>query len=276
VRVLIVLLLAALAAFALGCQESGFDERKETARPLKVQHVKGESKVPGQAERVATLTLDTLDDTLALGVRPVLAVVPGDSLPRYLRGPAAGVETIEPLVPAGEKPAPGALAPLKAANPGVIVGRQGALFERLSLVAPTVIVEPGSGRWKLNLRLMGEALGRTNDAEALLTDYDRRVAGVRRLVDGRTRVGVVRAVEDGLRFAPRDSFAGTILADVGLQQVGSRRRADLLLVCQPEDEQIWVEGSFERGDVDLATWWGPGGMLEARAALSDLREILRR
>jgi iron complex transport system substrate-binding protein len=276
VRVLIVLLLAALAAFALGCQESGFDERKETARPLKVQHVKGESRVPGQAKRVATLTLDTLDDTLALGVRPVLAVVPGDSLPSYLRGPAAGVETIDPLVPAGETPAPGDLAPLKAANPGVIVGRQGALFERLSLIAPTVIVEPGSGRWKLNLRLMGEALGRTNDAEALLTDYDRRVAGVRRVVEGRPRVGVVRAVEDGLRFAPRDSFAGTILADVGLRQVGSLRRADLVLVSQPEDELIRVGGGSEQGDVDLATWWGPGGIIEARAALSDLRELMRR
>jgi iron complex transport system substrate-binding protein len=269
VRVLVVLLLAALAAFALGCQESGFDERKETARPLKVQHVKGESKVPGQAEHVAALTLDTLDDSLALGVRPVLAVVPGESLPRYLRGPAAGVETIAPV-------AAGELGVLRQAKPDLIVGRQGALFERLSLIAPTVIVEPGSGRWKLNLRLMGEALGRTNDAEALLTDYDRRVAAVRGVVQGRRRVAVVRAVEDGLRFAPRDSFAGTILADVGLQQVGSLRRADLVLVSQPESERIRVAGSFEQGDVDLATWWGPGGMIEARAALSDLREIMRR
>jgi iron complex transport system substrate-binding protein len=268
-RVLIVLLLAAVAAFALGCQESGFDERKETARPLKVQHVKGESKVPGQAKRPATLTLDTLDDSLALGVRPVLAVVPGDSLPGYLRGPAAGVKTIPPV-------AAGEFGALRKAKPDLIVGRQGVLFERLSLIAPTVIVEPGSGRWKLNLRLMGEALGRTNDAEALLTDYDRRVAGVRGVVEGRTRVAVVRAVEDGLRFAPRDSFAGTILADVGLRQVSSLRRADLVLVSQPESERIRVAGSFEQGDVDLATWWGPGGMIEARAALSDLREILRR
>src|SRR5918992_1623692 len=90
VRVPILLLLAALAAFALGCQESGFDERKETARPLKVQHVKGESKVPGQAERPATLTLDTLDDTLALGLRPVVAVAPGTALAgRGRGGPAA-------------------------------------------------------------------------------------------------------------------------------------------------------------------------------------------
>jgi iron complex transport system substrate-binding protein len=270
VRVLILLLLAAVAALALGCQESGFDERKETARPLKVQHVKGESKVPGQAERVATLTLDTLDDTLALGVRPVVAVVPGERLPGYLRRPAAGVETIPPV-------AAGELRAVRRARPDLIVGRQGALFEGLSLIAPTVIVEPGSGRWKLNLRLMGEALGRTNDAEGLLTDYDRRVAAVRRVVPGRPRVAVVRAVEDGWLFAPRDSFAGTILADVGVRQVASFRRADVVLLAQPVSERVrlGIEGVTPE-DVELATWWGPGGVVEARAALSDLRAILPR
>jgi iron complex transport system substrate-binding protein len=267
VRVLGILLLAALAVFALGCQESGFDERKETARPLKVQHVKGESKVPGQANRVATLTIDTLDDTLALGVRPVVAVVPGDRLPVYLRGRAAGVETIQPV-------AKGEMGAVRQAKPDLIVGRQGALFEQLSLIAPTVIVEPGSGRWKLNLRLMGEALGRTNDAEALLTGYDRRVAGVRRAVDGRPRVAVVRATQDGWLLAPRDSFAGTILADVGLRQVRSLRRADTVLVAQPESERVVLDGAFEKADVDLATWWGPGGLMAARAALADVRRIL--
>ena len=266
-RVLIVLLLAALAAFALGCQESGFDERKETARPLKVQHVKGESKVPGQAERPATLTLDTLDDTLALGLRPVVAAVPGDALPGYLRRPAAGVKTIPPV-------AAGRLGAVRKARPDVIVGRQGALFEGLSLIAPTVIVEPGSGRWKLNLRLMGEALGRTNDAEALLTDYDRRVAAVRS-ARGRPRVAVVRPVEDGWRFAPRDSFAGTILADAGVRQVRTAGTADVLLVSQRRQVELRVDGAFEQGDVDLRTWWGPGGVIQARAALAELRDVLR-
>jgi hypothetical protein len=110
---------------------------------------------------------------------------------------AGGVKAISPV-------AAGDLRAVRRAHPDLIVGRQGALFEGLSLIAPTVIVEPGSGRWKLNLRLMGEALGRTNDAEALLTAYDRRVAAVRSAVRGRPRVAVVRPVEDGWRVAPRD------------------------------------------------------------------------
>ena len=57
VRVRVLIALALVAALA-GCQESGFDESKETQRPLKVQHAIDPltgTKVPGQAERPVTL-----------------------------------------------------------------------------------------------------------------------------------------------------------------------------------------------------------------------------
>jgi ABC-type Fe3+-citrate transport system substrate-binding protein len=133
-----------------------------------------------------------------------------------------------------------------------------------------VITEPGSGRWKLNVRLVGEALGRTNDAEALLIDYDRRVAGVRRAIEGRPKVAVARATGDGWRVAKRDSFAGTILADAGLPQARSLARADVILA--PSGGRPRGKGRVER--VDQATWWGPGGVFEARAALADLKRIV--
>lgn len=252
-RVLIFAVLAAGAALASGCQESGFDERRETARPLKVQHVLGESKVPGQAERPATLTVDALDDTLALDLRPVRAAVPELELPSYLAGAAAGVELMRPV---GEADLPA----LEAADPDIIVGGgvDQALFAGLGAIAPTVVIEEGGGQWKLNVRLVGEALGRTNDAEALLTDYDRRVAQVRRSVGGRPRVAVARDTASGLRLAPADSFAGTLLADVGLRRARSVESADRVLVARDE-----------------ALWFGPGGVLAARAALEDLRRILR-
>jgi iron complex transport system substrate-binding protein len=265
VRVLIVLLLAAGAAIAIGCQESGFDEAKETARPLKVQHVKGESKVPGQAERPATLTVDSLDDALALGVRPVRAAVPDRKPPAYLREPAAGIDLMRPV-------RRGDLSALEAAAPDVIIGsdsEQGAFYEGLTLIAPTVMTEGSGGQWKLNLRLVGEALGRTNDAEALLTDYDRRVAAVRGLVSGKPKVAVARRAPAGLKLAARDSFAGTILADVGLRQARSLAAADLVLASGR------LDGGERLEQVDEATWWGPGGVFAARAAFDDLKRILR-
>jgi ABC-type Fe3+-hydroxamate transport system substrate-binding protein len=124
------------------------------------------------------------------------------------------------------------------------------------------------------VRLVGEALGRTNDAEALLTDYDRRVAAVRRAIRGRPKVAVARFTEDGPRLAEADSFAGTVLADAGLRRARSLRAADMILASLRPDAALRVDGRFER--VDDATWWGPGGVFEARAALRDLKAILGR
>ena len=92
-RLRILIALALVGALA-GCQESGFDESKETQRPLKVQDAMNPlngTKVPGQAERPATLTADTLGDTLALGVTPVVA----SDVPDYMRADARGVRVVK-------------------------------------------------------------------------------------------------------------------------------------------------------------------------------------
>jgi iron complex transport system substrate-binding protein len=181
VRGRVLIALAAVAALA-GCQESGFDEAKETQRPLKVQHALDPltgTKVPGLAERPVTLSADTLGDTLALGVRPVRAALPGGRLPDYLRSAARGVEVVPPLTALD-------LAATEAADPDLILGTKeadGDLYEPLSRIAPTVMSEGDD--WKLNLRLHGEALGRTNDAEELLIDWDNRVARVRDAIGDR-------------------------------------------------------------------------------------------
>jgi iron complex transport system substrate-binding protein len=242
-------MLAALAVVALGCQESGFDESKETSKPLKVQHALGETKVPGQAEQPLTLTVDTLDDTLALDVQPVRAALPGAKLPDYLRSAGGGVSLMRPVTESD-------LAAVEAVDPDLILGTaasQTKLYEDLSRIAPTVMIDGSGSQWKLDLRLAGEGLGRTNDAEQLLIDYDRDVAQTRDAVDGNPTVAIARMTPDGLRYAPRDSFAGTILSDVGLKQVRGKG-ADVTL----------------RSDV----WWTAGGALAARAALADLRDAL--
>jgi iron complex transport system substrate-binding protein len=276
--VIVAVLLVALATAAAGCQESGFDESKETARPLKVQHALGESKVPGQAEEPLTLTVDTLDDTLALDVRPSRAAVPRAELPAYLRKTGHGVALMRPVTSAD-------LPAAKAVRPDLILGSaegQGKLYDELSRIAPTVMSEGGGGQWKLNLRLVGEALGRTNDAERLLIDYDREAAKVRASLRHAhpqdrelptTRVAVVRTTADGLRFARRDSFAGTILADAGVAQAHSLAGADAILLSSAPGA-AHLDGSFTRVDGQL--WWGAGGALAARAALAELQDALAR
>lgn len=301
-----ILIALAVASVAAGCQESGFDESKETARPLKVQHVLESlagTKVPGQAERPMTLTADALSDTLALGVRPVRAALPGGVLPGYLRRAASGVEVVRPLTRLD-------LEATRAVDPDVILGsaeRQGRLYPELSRIAPTVMSGGGGAAWELNVRLHGEALGRTNDAERLLIDWDRRVAALAgKLGDDAldTKVSVVLVGARGILTAGGASFPGRVLSDVGLgrpaaqdgtrefETVASGRLSALdgdlvLLSVAPgweaaarrlQASRAWRRlaavrsGAVER--VDAGTWWSGGGVLAARAALRDLDRAL--
>lgn len=219
---------------ALGCQESGFDEARETARPLKVQHVLGESKVPGQAEAPATLSLEALDDTLALEVLPVAARVAGGRLPTYLSSPAGVVALLE-----GDELPPDDADVIIASAP-----QSRSQFAQLSAVAPTVVIDEGGAQWKLNLRLVGEGLGRTNDAEALLSAYDEQLARVRLALPPNAKVAGDYA---------EDSFAAALLADAGVELVPPGAGAP---------------------NLKSSAWSGPGGALAARAALADLERTL--
>jgi iron complex transport system substrate-binding protein len=299
VRGLTLILLAAFVAVAGGCQESGFDERRETAKPLKVQHALGEAKVPGQAERPMTLTTDALDDTLALGVRPVRAALPGGRLPVYLRSRARGVEVV-PAVTALD------LAAIDAAKPDLILGSaadQKGLYNDLRQIAPTVMTESGGVQWKLNTRLHGEALGRTNEAEELLIDYDRRSARLHRKLGRRAadrEVSVVLVTSREVRMAGLESFPGSVLGDLGLSrpraQEGSREfetvspdqvpalDGDLMLLSvapgagealrRLEATPVWRRLRAVRSGrvvrVDAGTWWSGGGILAARTAMRDV------
>jgi iron complex transport system substrate-binding protein len=236
-----ILIALAVAAALVGCQESGFDESRETQRPLKVQHALDPltgTKVPGVAERPMTLGADALGDTLALGVKPVRAALPGGRLPDYLRSEARGVEVVAPLTKLD-------LAATEAADPDVILGTkedEGKLYDQLSRIAPTVMSE--GDNWKLNLRLHGEALGRTNDAEKLLIDWDNRVARVRAALADSSIALVLREPSP---------FAESILAELRAEP---GRERDLIV------------------NIDPAPEWSGGGLLAARAALADLARTL--
>jgi iron complex transport system substrate-binding protein len=237
VRVRILIALALVGALA-GCQESGFDESKETQRPLKVQDAMNPlegTKVPGRAERPATLTADTLGDTIALGVTPVVA----SDVPDYMRAQARGVRIVKDTDLDG----------IRAATPDVILGTkegQGDEYDELAKIAPTIMTDEDD--WKLNLREHGEALGRTNDAEALLTDWDNRLARVKRLL-GDSKFSV--QLSGGATPGP---VGEAVLADLGLTSGDGGQ------------EVVRIRAGDE--------WTGAGGLLAARTVLEDISKAL--
>jgi ABC-type Fe3+-hydroxamate transport system substrate-binding protein len=191
--------------------------------------------VPGQAERPATLTADTLGDTIALGVTPVVA----SDVPDYMRGDASDVRVVKDTDISG----------IRAATPDVILGTkqgQGSEYAELTKIAPTIMTDDDD--WKLNLREHGEALGRTNDAEKLLIDWDNRVARVKRAM-GAQRVSVV--VAGGKQVS---SVGQAVLDDLG---IGIGTGGAEVIRLRPNAE-----------------WVGDGGLLGARAALEDVARAL--
>ena len=236
-RVRILIAVALVGALA-GCQESGFDESKETQRPLKVQDAMNPlngTKVPGQAERPATLTADTTGDTLALKVEPVVA----SDVPEYMRRQAQGVRVVKDTD----------LSAIRAGTPDVILGtkeKQGSEYGDLSKIAPTIMTEGDD--WKLNLREHGEALGRTNESEALLTDWDNRLAKVKHKLGDR-KVSVV--LGGGKQLGPVGQM---VLEDLGIP-TGTGGAEVIRLRAGQE-------------------WTDAGGLLAARQCLADVAHRL--
>ena len=88
---------------------------------------------------------------------------------------------------------------------------QGGLYPDLKLIAPTIMTDGGGAAWELSVRLHGEALGRTNDAERLLIDWDRRVAGLDGKLGenpGQTKVSVVSSPPAGCSSRARSRSRG--------------------------------------------------------------------
>ena len=162
--------------------------------------------------------------------------------------------------------------------------------------------DAGGVGWKLNARLHGEALGRTNDAERLLVDYDRRSGQVRESLGpraGETAVAVVRVGPAAVWVAAEQSFPGSVIGDLGVrlaeagQDEGKEYRsftsrrppaldADVVLLSVAPGAEARRRELVSRPPwrgarvvgVEAGTWWSGGGVLAARAALRDLGRAL--
>ncbi len=208
------LLFALLALLLAGCSltdEQPTDPDKR--RPLKVQHARGETRVPYVSDSPVTIDPAALETALALGVKPLGSTSwqPGGRQPAYLRAQTAGVEdlgfALKPDIPA-----------IKRLDPDVIIGNdlsQKTFYDRLEEIAPTVYSGVPLTEWKADVRFFGEALGRSDQGERLLIDWDRRVARTNRAL-GSSRPDQIRLPRDLERSLDR-AFVDTVLEEVGFQ-----------------------------------------------------------
>ncbi len=270
--------------------------------PHVVVHAMGETEVPADPQRVVVLDSSFLDSAVALGLTPAGATegFAGGGLPGYL--PADVLEAVEIV---GETNAP-QLESIAALEPDLIIGakvRHEDLYDELSQIAPTVFSESSGGNWTEQVLLTGEAIGRPDDAQALLDAFDERAAEVGEAIGASELTAtIVRFLPDETRLYGPGSFSGSVLTAVGFD-LGDKDwneysmalisteqielvDADVVFATtygsgettRPQFEGLWetldaVENR-RQFDVEDAVWMTGIGVLGANLILDDLETML--
>ena len=210
-----------LAACGGGSGESGSSETASEART--VEHALGTTEVPAEPQRIVSLSVGEITDTLiALDHKPVGSVTydpvadayggsgNNGAYPPALAGRTEGIESVGVYEPNIEK--------IATLQPDLIIGETWnteGIYEELSEIAPTIAVSPERD-FKVWLEEIGTAIGAEEEVKEVLTRYQERAEAVKSEVAG-TRVSVVRPRSEELLLYGPPSNAGKVLADLGLE-----------------------------------------------------------
>ena len=235
----------------------------DAAFPRTVEHAMGQTEIPEQPERVVVLDTGELDSVLSLGVVPVGAVTTdvSEEFLSYLAADAEGVEVVGTIAEPN-------LEEIAALAPDLILSnkvRHEEIYGQLSQIAPTVFAETVGAAWKDNFTLAAEALGLENEGADALADYEAAAAELGEAIGdpAGTTVSAMRFVEGTIRVYTPASFIGTVLADIGLEQ----------LALPVQDVPTFAELSAEEvtladADVVLYSSYGPAEDSGETAALA--------
>lgn len=215
----------------------------DAAYPKTIEHAMGSTTIEKKPLRVATLDASYTDAALALGAQVVAYTTyrKGDeSFPSYLGDVSALTKDASNVGPLAEP----SLDKILDAEPDLIVSakvRHEALYGQLSKVAPTLFSKSTGPTWKENIVMLGDALGKKEEAEKLIADYQERAKKVGAAILAKkpelTYSYVRFAGEDTARLYSSTSFLGEIMKDSGIPRPKG----------QPDStEKILVELSQEK------------------------------
>jgi iron complex transport system substrate-binding protein len=203
-----------------------------SAFPVTIEHALGTTEIPEAPERVVTWGWGSADAAIALGVVPVAMphqAYGGDSdgvLPWVReRLEAEGLDMPEVLPETEEAP----IEAIAAAKPDLIIavysGITEAEYELLSQIAPTVAYpdQAWATPWRDTIEIVGEALGKADEADALLADIDAQIeakAEAHPELAGKTVAVVWNTPDTFYVYKPADARVEFTL-DLGLESAPS-------------------------------------------------------
>ncbi|MDQ0060583.1 ABC transporter substrate-binding protein [Paenibacillus harenae] len=311
--------LLALAVIVSGCGQStnGNANGSETEQPgdsqstdvRKVTHAMGDAEITGNPVRIIVLTNEGTEALLALGIKPVGAVKSwtGDPWYDHIKAEMEGVTVV------GDESQPN-LELIASLKPDLIIGnklRQEEVYEQLKAIAPTVFSETLRGAWQSNFKLYAEAVGKVEEGDKVIADYDARTADFKGKAGDKLnqKVSVVRFMAGKTRIYLGDTFTGLAFSKLGITRPDSQKGykdtfveeitkeritevdADMLFyftyetgdgkATQMEEEMmkdpLWQSLNVVKNNkairVDDAIWNTAGGVIAANLMLDELYDI---
>lgn len=246
-------ILTAISLLIVTAGYSGFYQHQGEikAKPLAaecrlVKHELGESCVPLQPKRVIVTEQLALEVVLALGIKPIAAPEAAfvDNKTKFLGSKIEGITyigkenqlNIEKIIHLH----PDLIVSLYSINPET--------YKLFSQIAPTVEVKYSQSRWKDSLQQMANVLGKSDVAQELLTQYQKKLTNLRSLLGekiNKIHVSVSRfhGQVQLPEFRSQYSFPGSILAELGISIPDHQHQ----LIKSPNDTLVIL--SLERIDL---------------------------
>lgn len=299
----------AIGLMAAGFACGGDDDNDAAATPTEsptggpstrtVSTALGEIELPVELERLAVLNVIALDATLRSGMTPVAY---------YGRPTPSLTDAINDLEYHATFADGLDLERLALLRPELLMdgAYEGALFSGvepplLQEIAPVAAFPfESDSQWKEYNRFYADLVGGPDAAGELLRPYEERLAEVRTAIPEGLTVSVSRPRPDRLQNFDRSSFAGSILADLGVATVQLAEGLSLERLSSIDSDAIFVfasedDPSIARSSLDSlfstaiwqqlnavregrthsvsASWFG-FGVTEALVVLEDIQRTL--
>ena len=193
--------------------------------PVTIEHAFGTTEVPSAPERIVTVGLTEQDSVLALGMTPV-GVTEWYGEQPYATWPWAQDELGDAEPEVLSRTDGFQYERIAALDPDLILGLNAGIddesFARLSEIAPTIAHPAGAeayfSPWREQTRMIGQALGKEADAEALIADVDaefEEAAAAHPEFEGVSVIFLQNAFYDGQAIAYQEGLSTDFLTDLG-------------------------------------------------------------
>ncbi|WP_136313386.1 iron-siderophore ABC transporter substrate-binding protein [Actinomyces procaprae] len=233
--------------------------------PRTVTHFLGETTVEAAPERVVIISTGQLDAALTLGVVPVGATS-GDgagTVPDYL--PTAfpdDADALAAITDVGSRTEPSVEAIANLSPDLILMNIAGkdaeSLYGSLSEIAPTVATQGTGQYWKQDFLLLADALGKPETAQAWMESFHADAASAGEDIADNVTVSLLRKNGDRTRIFGAVSFAGSVLADMGVARPDTQTFTDDTSIDISEEQldqadADWILFGVQGGDASELT-----------------------